>query len=49
VSVRVVVADQRAALVGGLLAFALGSWLMYQAYDARGKHRPLAVRLFPNL
>ncbi len=49
VAVRLVVPDQRAALVGGLLCFAAGSWLLYQAYDARGRKRPLLVRLFPNL
>ncbi|MBN9376082.1 MAG: hypothetical protein J0I40_11995 [Cellulomonas sp.] len=46
---RLVVPDQRAALVGGLLSLALAIWLLDQAYDARGKSKPWFVRLAPNL
>lgn len=34
------------ALVGlALAAFGLGAWLLYQAYEARGRTRPFIFRL----
>lgn len=44
---RPIVADRRWALIGGLIGVLGGSWLLYQAYDARGRSRPLAMRMLP--
>lgn len=45
---RVVVADQRVALIGGALAITAGAFLLRQAFEARGRARPLWARLLPN-
>lgn len=42
---RPVVADRRIALWGGLGLIASGTWLIYQAYEGRGRTRPFLVRL----
>ena len=41
------VPDRRTALVGGVLLVSLGAWLLYDAYEARGRSRPFALRLLP--
>ena len=41
---RPLVADDRLALLGAAAAFAVGSWLLYDAYEARGRRRPWATR-----
>lgn len=42
-----VLADRRTALVAGIACVALGSWLLYDAYEHRGRTRPWALRLLP--
>ena len=37
---RLVVTDRRWALLLGVAAVAAGSWLLSQAYEARGRSRP---------
>jgi len=32
-------------VVAALAAFALGAWLLYQAFEARGRPRPFVFRL----
>lgn len=44
-----VIKDRRAALLFGVLGVAGGSWLLWQAYEARGRTRPLAIRVLPGL
>jgi hypothetical protein len=44
---RVVVKDRRLAQYGGYAAVVLGSWLLWQAYEARGRGRPFAAKLLP--
>ena len=39
--------DRQLALYGGIAAITLGSWLLYQAYEARGVQRPFAIRFLP--
>lgn len=34
-----------ALVIGGLAAFALGAWLLHQAYEARGQARPFVFKL----
>lgn len=42
-----VVSDQRTAILGGIACITLGAFLLYDAYDARGKSRPFALRFLP--
>jgi hypothetical protein len=42
-----VVKDQRAAVLGGVAALSLGAFLLYDAYDARGRSRPFWMRFLP--
>jgi hypothetical protein len=42
-----VVKDRRVALYGGIAAIILGSALLYDAYENRGKSRPFATKLLP--
>lgn len=44
---QIVVHDRRLALWGGVAAIVAGSLLLHQAYEARGKSRPWAIRLLP--
>lgn len=46
---RPVVADRRWALLLGVLGVTIGSWLLWQAYEARGRTRPVAIRILPGL
>lgn len=32
---------------GGVLMLVLGSWLLYDAYEGRGRRRPWLTRLIP--
>lgn len=40
-------ADRRAELAAGVLLFIASSWLVYDAYEGRGRRRPFAARLLP--
>lgn len=42
-----VIADHRTAKLAGVTCMVLGAWLLYDAYDARGKSRPFALRFLP--
>lgn len=44
---KLVVRDRRCALYGGVLCIVAGSLLLHQAYEARGRNRPWAIRLLP--
>jgi hypothetical protein len=44
---RPVVADRRAAVIFGMIGVVGGAWLLSQAYEARGKDRPLWARVLP--
>lgn len=44
---RVVVRDRRLAQWGGVVALVAGSWLLWQAYEARGRQRPYALKWLP--
>lgn len=44
---RPVVPDRRTALLGGIALITLGAWLLYDAYEARGRSRPFAMRFLP--
>jgi len=43
------VSDRRWAAIGGAGAIVLGTWLLTQAFEARGRTRPLWARLLPNV
>jgi hypothetical protein len=42
-----VIKDRQVALYAGIAALCLGSWLLYDAYEARGRQRPFAARFLP--
>lgn len=44
---RPIVRDRDAALWGGILALCVGSFLLYDAYEARGRSRPFLTKLLP--
>ncbi len=44
---RPVIPDRRTALLAGAGLVVLGAWLLYDAYEARGRTRPFALRLLP--
>jgi len=44
---RAPVADQKTCLWAGVAFIVIGSLLLHQAYEARGKSRPWAIRLLP--
>jgi hypothetical protein len=46
---HLVVTDRRAALTFGVAAIVAGTWLLTQAYEARGRQRPLWAQLLPNV
>lgn len=45
----VVVRDRRLAQWAGYTAVAVGTWLLWQAYEARGRSKPFAARFLPGL
>lgn len=42
-----VVPDRQMAVLGGVAAITLGAFLLYDAYDARGRSRPFLMRFLP--
>jgi hypothetical protein len=44
---RPIVRDRKAALWGGVAAIVVGSLLLHDAYEGRGKSRPWVTRLLP--
>ncbi len=44
---RPVVPDRRTALLAGVGFLVLGSYLLYDAYEHRGRTRPFALRWLP--
>jgi hypothetical protein len=42
-----VVADRRLALWGGVLMLCVGSFLVYDAYEGRGRSRPFVTKFLP--
>jgi hypothetical protein len=43
------VRDRKVALWGGVIAYTVGTLLVYDAYEGRGRVRPFATRFLPNL
>lgn len=41
------VKDRQLAQWGGIAALVVGSWLLWQAYEARGRQRPYALKWLP--
>lgn len=41
------VADRHLALWGGIASLCLGSYLIYDAYEGRGRSRPWITRFLP--
>lgn len=44
---RPVVKDRQTALLGGIALLVLGSALLYDAYENRGRNRPFALKFLP--
>lgn len=44
---RPVVPDRRTAMLAGFGFVTLGAWLLYDAYEARGRQRPFLTRFLP--
>ena len=44
---RPIIADQRAAIVAGAVLVFVGSLMLWDAYEGRGRTRPFALRLLP--
>lgn len=42
-----VVPDRRLALWGGVVMLCVGSFLVYDAYEGRGRERPFMTRFLP--
>lgn len=45
---RPTIPDRRTAQLGGVLLVCLGSWMLYDAYEGRGRSRPFMLRLLPS-
>ena len=43
-----IVRDPRQAKLMGVLFVCVGSYLLYDAYEARGRQRPFVARLLPS-
>lgn len=43
------VADRRVAQWGGIACYVLGTLLIYDAYEGRGRKRPFAAKFLPSL
>lgn len=41
------IADRQKEIFAGVALVVAGSWLLYDAYERRGKQRPFATRLLP--
>jgi hypothetical protein len=41
------VKDRRIALVGGYVGVAAGAWLLYDAYERRGRSKPFIAKMVP--
>lgn len=41
------VRDHRVAQAAGVACVVIGAWLLYDAYDRRGRRRPFALKLLP--
>jgi hypothetical protein len=41
--------DQRTALIAGIVGVGVGTWCIYQAFDARGSKRPFWLSFLPGL
>lgn len=39
--------DRRTAQVAGVVMISVGAWLLYDAYERRGRNRPFALKLLP--
>lgn len=39
--------DRNTELLLGVLTFAVSAWLIYDAYEGRGRARPFAARFLP--
>lgn len=46
-SSRPVIANRDLALWGGVVMLVVGSWLLYDAYEGRGRTRPFVTRFLP--
>ena len=44
---RPVVRDARTAQMLGVVFLVAGSWLLYDAYEARGRSKPFAMKWLP--
>ena len=42
-----VIRDRRTALLAGAAFVTIGAWLLFDAYEARGRSRPFVLRLLP--
>jgi hypothetical protein len=43
---RSLIPDDRTAVVVGVGLTVAGAWVLYEAHEKRGKHRPFWLRLF---
>jgi len=43
-----VIRDARTAQLAGVACVCVGAWLLYDAFDARGRSRPFWARLLPS-
>ncbi|MCW2498131.1 hypothetical protein [Jatrophihabitans sp.] len=46
---RPAIRDRNAAIAGGVLCILLGSWLLYDAYEARGISKPYLAKFLPGV
>lgn len=42
-----VIADRRTAQLAGVAFVFVGAWLLYDAYENRGRSRPFVMKLLP--
>ena len=45
---RPVIPDRRTAQLAGVAFVCVGAFLLFDAYEARGRQRPFALRLLPS-
>lgn len=46
---RHLVRDRNTALLGGIAAILVGSVLLWDAYEGRGRQRPFAIKFLPGV